>query len=153
MSNTGERIKLARTRIHMNAADLGRRIGKNRATVYRYENGEIKDIPYFIIIAIADALQTTPAYLMGQSDDPRSYDDQQEEFINTPLPLDEYGEVDKTRLRRDYYQLRLADPQIFKLINDLADMTIAHQELIFRTAAELAELDRQKRIELSASNE
>lgn len=144
MSNTGERIKVARKRARMTARDLGKAINKDRATIYRYEKGDIKDIPFFAIIAIADALQTTPAYLTGQTDDPRSYDARQDEFIDAPLPVDNTGNVDKAKLRADYLKLRMADPKVYQLVNDLADMTIAHQELVFNTASELAKLDRQR---------
>ena len=136
MSNMGDRIRLARKRVHMKADDLGKLIGKNRATIYRYESGEITEIPYFTIVALAKALQTTPAYLNGTTDDPRSYDDREEEYIDTPMSKEE--------ARREYYRLRQDDPKIYQLINDLADMTIAHQEFIFKAAAEFAEMDRQK---------
>ena len=49
----------------MSADDLGRVLGKNRATIYRYENGDIEKLPLDILEPIAAALQTTPQYLMG----------------------------------------------------------------------------------------
>lgn len=136
MPNMGERIRLARKHAHINAGDLGKLIGKNRATIYRYESGEITEIPYFTIVALAEALQTTPAYLIGETDNPKSYADREEEYLDTPMSKEE--------AKREYFRLRLADPKVYKLINDLADMTIAHQDFIFNAAAEFAEMDRQK---------
>ena len=63
----GERIKERRKALRMSADELGRRLGKNRATVYRYENGDIENLPIDILEPIATALGTTPQYLMGWS--------------------------------------------------------------------------------------
>jgi transcriptional regulator with XRE-family HTH domain len=61
----GERIKQRRKHLGMSAEKLGDLLGKNRATIFRYENGEIENLPIDILEPIAIALQTTPAYLMG----------------------------------------------------------------------------------------
>lgn len=65
MPTIGYKMKLLRQRLGMSADELAARIGKNRATVYRYEADEIDNMPISIIIPLAEALQTTPAYLMG----------------------------------------------------------------------------------------
>ena len=49
----------------MTADELVRRIGKNRATVYRYENGDIENLPIDVLKPIAKALDIAPQYLMG----------------------------------------------------------------------------------------
>lgn len=49
----------------MSADDLGKRLGKDRSTIYRYEKGEIENLPLDILEPIAKALGTTPQYLMG----------------------------------------------------------------------------------------
>lgn len=61
----GERIKKRRKELKISADELGRRIGKDRATVFRYEKGEIVNLPIDILEPIASALLTTPQYLMG----------------------------------------------------------------------------------------
>lgn len=61
----GQRIKQKRNEMKMSADELAKRLGKNRATVYRYENGDIENLPIDILEPIAKALNTTPAYLMG----------------------------------------------------------------------------------------
>ena len=63
--NIGQRIKQRRKELGLTADQLGEMLGKNRATIYRYENGEIESLPIEIIKSIADFLQTTPADLMG----------------------------------------------------------------------------------------
>jgi transcriptional regulator with XRE-family HTH domain len=49
----------------MSAEELGRRLGKDRSTIYRYEKGDIENLPLDILDPIAKALETTPQYLMG----------------------------------------------------------------------------------------
>lgn len=61
----GERIKARRIELGMSLEELGKRLGKNRTTVYRYETGYIENLPIDILEPIAAVLQTTPAYLMG----------------------------------------------------------------------------------------
>lgn len=61
----GERIKARRIELGMSVTDLAKRLGKNRATVYRYEDGFIENLPLEILEPLAEALHTTPAYLMG----------------------------------------------------------------------------------------
>jgi transcriptional regulator with XRE-family HTH domain len=61
----GQRIQQRRKELDMSAAELGRRIGKNRATIFRYENGDIEKLPVDVLKPIAEALLTTPEALMG----------------------------------------------------------------------------------------
>lgn len=63
--NIGHRIKEKRKEMQMSADELGKRLGKDRSTIYRYENGDIENMPLDILEPIAKALDTTPAYLMG----------------------------------------------------------------------------------------
>ena len=64
MSTIGMRIKWKRLAAGLNAEQLGKLIGKNRATIYRYESDAV-DIPIAVVDKLAKALHTTPAYLMG----------------------------------------------------------------------------------------
>lgn len=64
----GDRIKQRRIELHMSAGELGSLIGKNRATIYRYENGDIENIPLEMLDKLSDALNVTPEYLMGWTD-------------------------------------------------------------------------------------
>lgn len=71
----GDRIKRRRQEIGLTVDQVAEKIGKNRATVYRYESSEIEKFPIDILSPLAEALRTTPAYLMGW-----------EESIGTSLP-------------------------------------------------------------------
>ena len=65
----GERIKTRRIELGLSVDELAKRLGKNRATVYRYENGDIKDMPTPVLEPLAKVLETTPAELMGWIDE------------------------------------------------------------------------------------
>ena len=79
--NIGLRIKERRKALGMSAEELGIRLGKNRATIYRYENGFIENLPLDMLEPIAAALETTPQYLLnwevpvsGKTSLPAGYD-------------------------------------------------------------------------------
>lgn len=61
----GNRIRILRSRLGMSIDELAEKLGKNRTTVYRYENGDIENLPLGILDPLAEALGTSPAYLMG----------------------------------------------------------------------------------------
>lgn len=64
----GERIRERRKKLGLSADQLGELIGKNRATIYRYESDDIENMPITIISTLAKVLKCSPAYLMGWSD-------------------------------------------------------------------------------------
>lgn len=66
----GQRIKQTRMNKGMTMEELGKIIGVRRATISRYESGEI-GVNGPKIEAIAAALDVTPGYLMGWVDHPR----------------------------------------------------------------------------------
>lgn len=65
----GERIKKRRKEIGLSVDEVAARLGKNRATVYRYESDYIESLPSPILEPLADILQTTPGFLMGWEDE------------------------------------------------------------------------------------
>lgn len=69
----GQRIKEARIDKQMTMEELGKVIGVRRATISRYESGEI-GVNSHKIEAIAAALDVTPGYLMGWTDHPDQMD-------------------------------------------------------------------------------
>lgn len=63
--SVGKRIKERRNELHMSVDELAVKLNKNRATIYRYEKGDIENLPIDILEHLAKALDTTPQYLMG----------------------------------------------------------------------------------------
>ncbi|WP_295163377.1 LexA family protein [Selenomonas sp. F0473] len=64
----GSRIKARRKSLGLSVDDIAERLGKNRATVYRYESDDIENLPSTVLEPLAKALRTTPAHLMGWKD-------------------------------------------------------------------------------------
>ena len=63
-----DRIRNRRLELGLSVDDLAARLGKNRATVYRYESNYIKTYSADVMEALAAALETTPAYFYGYED-------------------------------------------------------------------------------------
>lgn len=70
--DVGKRIKERRKELNLSVDELAKKLNKNRTTVYRYEKGDIENLPMDILGPLAKALNTTPAYLMGWDDKPTS---------------------------------------------------------------------------------
>lgn len=70
----GERIKQRRKALGLSVDAIAEKIGVNRATIYRYESDEIKNMGTETLVPLAKVLHTTPAWLMGWTEDdgPRS---------------------------------------------------------------------------------
>lgn len=65
---TGQRIKDRRKELGISAEKLAEKLNVSPATIYRYENGDIEKVPGERLGTIAEALATTPAFLMGWED-------------------------------------------------------------------------------------
>lgn len=66
---TGERIKALRKERHMTLEDVAQYIGVSRATVLKYENGMIENIPTKKVHLIANLFKVTRPFLMGWTDE------------------------------------------------------------------------------------
>lgn len=93
----GERIKQRRLELGYTADALAKMLNKNRATIYRYENGDIENMPIDVLEPLAKALNTTPAYLMGWTDPQQSIEPKNTEgYYNDPEAA-EFAEYLRTR--------------------------------------------------------
>ena len=79
VSITSIRMKERRKQLGLKADDIAEKLGVSRATIFRYENGDIEKVPFNALAPLAVALQTNIAYLAGWTDEP--------DVLN--LPLDE----------------------------------------------------------------
>lgn len=62
---TGEKIKSLREQKGMTLEELGNKVGVGKSTVRKWENGMIANMRRDKIAKLADALETSPAELMG----------------------------------------------------------------------------------------
>ena len=65
----GKRIKERRNEIGISMPELGRRVGVNKSTIQRYETDGVNPNRSMVINGLADALQTTPEWLTGLSEE------------------------------------------------------------------------------------
>lgn len=63
-----DRLKQRRMELDMTLEDVAQRIGTTRQTIQKYESGVVSNIPSDKIESLAQALGTTPAFLMGWDD-------------------------------------------------------------------------------------
>ncbi len=83
----GERIRKLRKENGLTQTELAEKVQTTKQNIYKYEKGIITNIPPDKIEALAEALNTTPAYLTGW-DDPGSLET---EILETLAQLDDKG--------------------------------------------------------------
>ena len=69
MKELKDLIRARRSEIGKTFEEIGKEVGVSKATVLRWESGEIKDMRRDKLVALAKALKTTPSYLMGWEDE------------------------------------------------------------------------------------
>lgn len=87
MEHTGiaERMKKRRMELDMSVADLANRLSMSKATIHRYESGEIKHIKMPVIASISNELKVDPAWLLGKTDN--------KELIDYESAIEKYSEL------------------------------------------------------------
>ena len=61
----GKRIRKRRKELNMSVDELARKVGKDRSTIYRYENGDIGNMPLELVMPMVEALKMTPQELLS----------------------------------------------------------------------------------------
>lgn len=85
----GERIKERRKELGLTVDELAEKLGKNRATIYRYESNEIEKLPTTVLEPLANALGVSPGYLMGW-----------EQIGDVAALMDRYDNISPVKLKR-----------------------------------------------------
>lgn len=85
----GERIRELRRQKGISVDKLAEIIGKDRATIYRYESNDIEKMPTSVLEPLATALGTTPAHLMGWDDTPPTTEDTLMNLLKAEYDLNE----------------------------------------------------------------
>lgn len=70
MKNTeiGKRIQQRRKALNISVVDVAAYTGLSKATIHRYESGDIKDIKLPVLETIAVMLDVNPLWLIGKSE-------------------------------------------------------------------------------------
>lgn len=94
---TGERIRKLRIAQGLSQEALGARIGVQKAAIHKYESGMVVNLKQSTLKALADALETTPAHLLGI--DRTLADTAKDDALRLLGALDAQGRVDAARVR------------------------------------------------------
>jgi len=122
VSDIGKRIRDRRKELKLSADVVAEKLGKNRATVYRYESNEIEDMSINVVREIANALKIDPLYLMGMKDDPEDTITQREySYYPTAISAGLPYEVDGIT-QKDIQKLSIPDAIMGKHAGDQSIM-------------------------------
>lgn len=83
----GTRIKNRRIELGLSVDEVACKLGKNKATIYRYENDDIENLPTTVLEPLAQILETTPAHLMGWEEEDKTADLLVEVTVNEDLQI------------------------------------------------------------------
>lgn len=71
MEKMSDRLRwLRKEKCHKTLEEVSKHVKVSKATIQRYESGVIENIPSDKIELLADALETTPGFIMGWESDP-----------------------------------------------------------------------------------
>ena len=63
------RLKEVMSEKGISSTELARRAGMKKQSIYKYERGLIKNVPYVTVLRISEALDVNPSYLVGWTND------------------------------------------------------------------------------------
>lgn len=90
--SVGQKIRARRMELGLSVDDLAERVGKSRATVYRYESDNIDNMPLSVLEDLARVLRTTPGDLLA-SDSPTTLTKDEKTLIETFRTLNREGKI------------------------------------------------------------
>jgi transcriptional regulator with XRE-family HTH domain len=89
--DTGFKLKNLRLSQGLTLEEVGNAVGVGKSTVRKWETGDIANMRRDKIAKLANALHTSPAYIMGWTDDPNP-------VIEKPAPVAE-SELDNALIK------------------------------------------------------
>lgn len=108
-NSMGDRIRNLRIRLNMTQEELGKKLNLQKSAIAKYENGRVENIKRSTIPKLAEALDTTPSYLMGWK----------EENLNTKEVLTLESEADTIDYQEIIGLIQKLDLETFELIRSL----------------------------------
>ena len=81
---TGDRMKARRKELKLSAEDVAAALNVSRATIFRYEKGDIEKLPGTALEPLAKVLQISPAIIVGVQDE-FEYSSSGIDFTRVPL--------------------------------------------------------------------
>lgn len=129
MDNLGQRIYDLRKAAGLTLEDVGTAVGVGKSTVRKWENGIIANMRRDKIKKLASALHTTPAYLMGWTDDPNACEDQEPQQSKKASP----SENELAKL--------LQEPHMKDIYEAALNLTPEHRKMILAQISAVRDLE------------
>ena len=101
-------IKSRRLALNITLEEVAAIVGVSRATVSRWESGNISNMRRDRIASLADALHTSPDYIMGLTEDPNP-------TIEKPAPISE-NELTDLQKQAIEFVMGLSDEQLRQFV-------------------------------------
>ena len=149
-ATVGELIAMRRKALGLSVGELAAKLGKSRATLYRYETGQVKNIPAGLLLPLAKALETTPDELIGatkNNDEAENFATMQKYAELNPADKEQVGalidtlhknsrqtwqpqltERDRRRVEKDFAAMKLASAAYMDDVKDPAALESAIKE-------------------------
>lgn len=89
MKTTGERIKELRIKKGLTQEELGNLIGVKKAAIHKYENNLVTNLRRSRLAKLAQALDTSPIYLMGLEDEDGEISPTKQAYIDKVMEMDD----------------------------------------------------------------
>ena len=64
-----ERLKEVMLEKGISSTELARKAGMKKQSIYKYERGLIKNVPYVTVLRLSEVLDVNPSYLVGWTND------------------------------------------------------------------------------------
>jgi hypothetical protein len=142
----GERIKALRQEQNYSVDEMAKRAGISRATYYRYESADAENSPIKTIKVIAKALNTTPEYILGLTDDKRTKEWSMIESYNENLKLRHEASL---KLRQEIYEFIASNSTkvpYLQLLNLIKFIGRKHPEYLEGAYLVLDQLDKDNQL-------
>lgn len=142
----GERIKALRQEQNYSVDEMAKRAGISRATYYRYESADAENLPIKTIKVIAKALNTTPEYILGLTDDKRTKEWSMIESYNENLKLHHEASL---KLRQEIYEFIASNSTkvpYLQLLNLIKFIGRKHPEYLEGAYLVLDQLDKDNQL-------
>lgn len=113
----GDKIRQLREEKGMTLEELGNKVGVGKSTVRKWETGMIENMRRDKIKKVADALNVTPDYLMGWSEQPHEFLVDGLRVEVPTLPQGDREEALREKAKMLYESYHNASPEVQKAVD------------------------------------
>ena len=126
-------LKKRRKQLGLTLEDVAKRVGVNQSTVSRWETGNIENMRQSQIIKLADALKTSPLWIMGYELDEAYYQDLLSKLIRVAIETEDRASLfheDKDNAKKRISDLVVLTKNVSKLNEDNLKIVIGYTQFL-----------------------